>query len=260
MNVDENVKSIVLGRLKAVEEKYAVRLIYACESGSRAWGFPSADSDYDVRFLYLHPTDWYLSINRGRDVIEEPIVDDFDINGWDLQKALGLLYKSNPPLLEWLNSPIVYLEETGIANILRMVSKKFYSPTNCFSYYLQKAKGTLTDYLKGGQVLTKKYFYVLRPVLAMQWIEQGLGIIPTDFNVLVQHLIKDPILLADIQALLQHKRAETELGSGPRIESISAFIESEMDRLSEVDPAKSERPNIAALDAVFRDSLKECWG
>lgn len=260
INVDDDARKVVLERLKALEARHSVRIIYACESGSRAWGFPSADSDYDVRFLYLHPTDWYLSIHQGRDVIEEPIVDDFDINGWDLRKALGLLHKSNPPLLEWLGSPIVYSETTEIASNLRAILPEYYSPGNCFTHYLHMASGNLREYLKGETVRTKKYFYVLRPVLAMQWIERGLGVVPTDFNILVDRLVTDPRLLADIQTLLREKRAGVELQSGARIESISAFVEAEIKRLSEIDGTKPERAPISGLDLVFRQSLRTCWG
>ena len=113
----------ILVRLNAVEKDEGVKILYACESGSRAWGFPSRDSDYDVRFVYVHPAEWYLSIDleKKRDVIERPITDQIDLNGWDLRKALGLYRKSNPPLLEWLNSPIVYWETYGVAAKLRDV-------------------------------------------------------------------------------------------------------------------------------------------
>ena len=94
--------------LRRIEQAYDVRVLYACESGSRAWGFASQDSDYDVRFIYVHSRDWYLSIEDRRDVIEEPISDSLDISGWELRKTLRLLRKSNPPLLEWLKSPVVY--------------------------------------------------------------------------------------------------------------------------------------------------------
>jgi len=259
MKIGNAAKKIVIERLKAIEDRYAVKIIYACESGSRAWGFPSIDSDYDIRFLYLHPTKWYLSINQGRDVIEEPIVDDFDINGWDLRKALGLLHKSNPPLIEWLGSPIVYLETTTIAERLRAILPEFYSPFNCFSHYLHMAKGTLREYLRGEIVRTKKYFYALRPVLSMQWIEQEMGVVPTNFNILVDCLVKDQRLLSDIQNLLRTKRTGIELQSGSRIESISSFIESEIDRLSKVDIIRPEIPPIKSLDVVFQESLQVCW-
>ena len=110
------MKSRILSHLREIETTENVRIVYACESGSRAWGFPSADSDYDVRFLYVHPLEWYLSVDVKRDVIERPLQGGLDISGWDLKKALQLFRKSNPPLLEWLGSPIVYLEQYSTAD------------------------------------------------------------------------------------------------------------------------------------------------
>jgi predicted nucleotidyltransferase len=153
--------------LNTIERDEDVHIFYACESGSRAWGFPSADSDYDVRFLYIHPTPWYLSIDieTRRDVIERPINDQLDVVGWDLRKALKLFRKSNPPLLEWLTSPIVYTERFGIAEQLRQLVPTYYSPTASFYHYLHMAQGNFRDYLRGEMVWIKKYFYVLRPYL-----------------------------------------------------------------------------------------------
>ncbi len=111
--------NIILENLTRIESDHNVRILYAVESGSRAWGFASRNSDFDVRFIYIHPPEWYLSIREKRDVIEIPINDDLDISGWDLRKALGLLRKTNPPLLEWLGSPIVYLERYGMAEKMR---------------------------------------------------------------------------------------------------------------------------------------------
>ena len=122
------------------------RHIMAIESGSRAWGFPSADSDYDVRFLYARPVEWYLSILEGRDVIERPIDAQLDINGWDIKKALRLFRKSNPPLAEWLGSPIVYLERQDIAERLRELAQRYYSPLACIHHYLHMAEGNYRDY------------------------------------------------------------------------------------------------------------------
>ena len=258
MVIDSDVHSAVLKRLRRLEAAHDVRIVYACESGSRAWGFASADSDYDVRFIYLHPRDWYLRLLPGRDVIEEPITDAFDMNGWDLKKALGLLYKSNPPLLEWLGSPIVYLESTDIAAWMRAALAQYYAPASCFAHYLHMAQGNWREYLQGETVRTKKYFYVLRPLLAMQWISRGLGLVPTDFHVLVHQLVNDPVLLGDIQALLQRKQAGDELQSGPRIASISHFIETELQRLAALQPDRPVRTPIDALDRLFLQALHIC--
>ena len=105
--------------LAQVEAERNVRVLFACESGSRAWGFASRDSDYDVRFLYVHRRDWYLSVEDRRDVIEQPIADDLDVSGWELRKALRLLRKSNPPLLEWLKSPSRVSPRSGLRRRVR---------------------------------------------------------------------------------------------------------------------------------------------
>src|ERR1043166_5445755 len=146
--------------LTDIEQTEAVRVLYAVESGSRAWGFESTDSDYDVRFLYVRPRDWYLSIDveTKRDTIEKPITDDLDVSGWDLRKALKLFRKSNPPLLEWLQSPIVYLERFSTAVRLRELTKEYFSPKSCLHHYLHMAEGNFRQYLQTEIVRLKKYF------------------------------------------------------------------------------------------------------
>ena len=162
----------VRNALAQVEAARNVRVLFACESGSRAWGFASRDSDYDVRFLYVHRRDWYLSVEDRRDVIEQPIADDLDVSGWELRKALRLLRKSNPPLLEWLKSPVVYRHDPVFAAEFGALAAEFYSPRRCFAHYLHMAFGNWRDYLRGREeVSLKKYLYVFRPLLACRWIE-----------------------------------------------------------------------------------------
>ncbi|MFN2236965.1 MAG: nucleotidyltransferase domain-containing protein [Anaerolineales bacterium] len=255
------MKDTILTRLQAIETEHQVKILYACESGSRAWGFPSSDSDYDVRFLYLHPLEWYLSLRQRRDVIEYPIQDDLDIHGWDLRKALLLLRKSNPPLMEWLGSPIVYWEPYSTAAQMRELAKTYYSAKSSSYHYLHMARGNYRDYMKGEEVRLKKYFYILRPILAVKWIEAGLGPVPTQFEVLVDELVSDPGLKDAIHSLLTAKRAGQELDRGPRIDPISDFIDQEMGRLEgqSFDYDKPADP-IEQLDALFRSALAEVWG
>src|SRR5947209_3872560 len=113
------MKDKIIAKLYEIEKEQSVKILYAVESGSRAWGFASKDSDYDIRFIYVHPIDWYISIEEKRDVIEYPVKDLLDFSGWDIRKALQLYKKSNPPLYEWLVSPIVYLEHGNFAQQLR---------------------------------------------------------------------------------------------------------------------------------------------
>jgi predicted nucleotidyltransferase len=250
----------ILSRLSKIEQEEQVRIFYACESGSRAWGFPSADSDYDVRFLYLRPRDWYLSIDvdEKRDVIECPIVDDFDINGWDLRKALKLLRKSNPPLLEWLNSPIIYKETSTIAERLRAIIPDFYSPLSSIYHYLHIAKRNYRMYLKGDMVRIKKYFYVLRPLLAVSWIEQESEVVPMEFGVLVDRCIHSRELKSAIENLVELKKKGQEIDRGPRIDIISEFIERELQRLeSAAYTQKRDTPRTEPLNELFRSALLE---
>src|SRR6266540_3954918 len=119
----QDISEQVDRRLDEIEANHDVRVAFCCESGSRAWGFASTDSDYDVRFIYVRRPEWYLSIDleERRDVIETPIEGVWDVNGWDLRKALRLLRKSNPPLFEWLQSPIVYRERSSVAAQMRSI-------------------------------------------------------------------------------------------------------------------------------------------
>jgi len=224
----------ILKRLDAIEVEESIRILYACESGSRAWGFPSKDSDYDVRFIYVHDRAWYLRVDHQfqRDVVERPIDDLLDINGWDLKKALKLLRKSNPVLIEWFNSPVVYRNDGAFTRGFKALMPEYYSPRACYYHYEHMANGNNRAYLQGEMVKPKKYFYVLRPILAMMWIEQGLGIVPMEFEVLVDRLVEDERLLADIKQLLADKRAGFEAGQMPRIDSISEFIDIELERLA----------------------------
>ncbi len=255
------MKTTIHAHLNQIEAGEHIRVIYACESGSRAWGFPSADSDYDVRFLYLHPADWYLAIDEGRDVIERPISAGLDINGWDLRKALRLFRRSNPPLLEWLGSPIVYLERYSVVARLRELAPVYYSPTACLYHYLHMARRNYREYLQGDEVWVKKYFYVLRPLLAMNWIERGSGVAPTDFNIAVEKLISDTSLREAIEHLLAAKRAGAELDRGPRIPPIGDFLDCEMAHWEAWEAAhKPPAPSSAPLDDLFQAALAEVWG
>ena len=198
----ERIDPLVINRIRdellRIEREEDVTVLYACESGSRAWGFESEDSDYDVRFIYLRRTEWYLTIRNKRDVIEKPIDDELDISGWDLTKALQLLRKSNPPLLEWLTSPIVYTETSSFTERIRERMADYYSPISCMYHYLHMAENNFRKYLKEDEVWTKKYFYVLRPVLACNWIERGLGVVPMEFERLVDRLVDNPDLRREI--------------------------------------------------------------
>jgi hypothetical protein len=253
----------IIDELARIEHAEKVKVLRACESGSRAWGFPSADSDYDVRFIYVRPPEWYLSINveNKRDVLEKPITDELDVSGWDLRKALQLLRKSNPPLLEWLHSPIVYRERPGWAEGLRKLAAECYAPIACMHHYLHMARGNFREYLKGERVRVKKYFYVLRPVLACSWIEAGYGVAPVEFGVLAERLLTDEKLKTIILDLIERKRAGVEMDDGPALPEINDFLAREIER---IEHAAGKQPaghaDLTKLDEFFRATLRETWG
>lgn len=143
--VEPEVRTRVLAELDDVERRHDVKVLFACESGSRGWGFASPDSDYDVRFVYVHRRDWYLRVEPQRDVIEKPIDDVLDVSGWELRKALQLLHRSNPTLLEWLDSPVVYREDARWAPRLRSLATAFFSPMRGRHHYLSMAKKKSVD-------------------------------------------------------------------------------------------------------------------
>ena len=259
--VPDSIREVVLDRIDAVEQEYAVRIVYACESGSRAWGFASTDSDYDVRFVYVNRPEWYISVEPRRDVIELPIEGDLDINGWDLKKALGLLRKSNPPLLEWLDSPIVYREVTPVASWMREIVQTYYSSKACWHHYVHMAEGNFRNYLKGDQVLRKKYLYVLRPIVAILWIERDLGVVPTLFQTVVDAVVDDQEVRAAIDQLLADKRAGKELDYGPRIPEIAQFLETELERLTnEGGGVVGNKAPWEVLNKVLRGGISTAWG
>ncbi|HUR72244.1 MAG TPA: nucleotidyltransferase domain-containing protein [Candidatus Limnocylindrales bacterium] len=231
--MEQRVIAEVNRRLASLEQSEDMAILLSVESGSRAWGFESTDSDYDVRFIYIRRPDAYLSIDLEThpDVIEQPIVDDIDISGWDIRKALKLFQKSNPPLLEWLQSPLIYIERHSFAAKLRALLPDFYSPRNCFHHYFHMARGNFREYLRGDTVRRKKYFYVLRPLLALRWLELDLGPVPMEFLKLVDRTITDTPLRQAIDDLVIAKRAGVEMDDGPPISIISDFIEREMPRL-----------------------------
>ncbi|WP_144266540.1 nucleotidyltransferase domain-containing protein [Paenibacillus curdlanolyticus] len=256
------MKEQIVEELKRVEKEENVRILYACESGSRAWGFPSKDSDYDVRFLYVRPLESYLSIFDKRDVIERPISNLLDISGWDLRKALMLFRKSNPPLLEWLQSPIPYMEDYTVAEQIRRLSPLSFSPRSCMHHYLHMARGNYRTYLRDEQVKIKKYFYVLRPILACEWIEQHNTIPPIAFQALIDEFMPvDSELRKVIDRLLHRKMAGDELDYEPRIDLINAYVEERLGCFERIAPEASAATfdQDEQLDKLFRAALTEAW-
>ena len=249
------------GSLDQIERERDVRVLFACESGSRGWGFASQDSDYDVRFIYVHRPEWYLSVEPHRDVIELPISGLLDVNGWELRKSLRLLRKSNPALLEWLSSPIVYRERPSIMRGYRALLPSYYSAIACMHHYLSMAQRNFREYLQTEQVRTKKYLYVLRPVLACRWIEAGLGVVPMQFATLCEAVApEDSAVREAIDALMAQKKAGFESDREPRIEVLNTFLAAELARFDSLQLQPPKKPGMEELNRFFRGAIQAAWG
>lgn len=253
--IDPAVRQRVMRALADIEAKHDVTVLYACESGSRGWGFASPDSDYDVRFLYVHRLPWYLAVEPRRDVIECPISDELDVGGWELRKALRLLRRANPVLFEWLDSPVVYRQDEALTASIRQMAAQWFSGKRSRYHYLAMAHNNFRGYLQGDSVRLKKYLYVLRPLLAARWIALGLGQPPMRFADLAERLVDDAALLAEINALLTIKMRANEAEYSPRWPRIHAFIESEL-ASNAVDPDyKKPAGDSAELDAFLLNTV-----
>jgi uncharacterized protein len=260
------LKETILKSLLKIEQDFNVKILYAVESGSRAWEFPSKDSDYDVRFIYVHKKEDYLTIDqmgigKKRDVIELPINDLLDITGWELTKALRLFRKSNPPLMEWLRSGIVYYQAHSTIDKMKEISKDLFAPNSCLHHYLNMASNNFREYLQGDEVRIKKYFYVLRPVLAARWIEKYNDFPPLEFPKLLDNIVPEGELKQQIQILLERKINGDELDYEPKIEVIHHFLDGELVRLREY--AQTLNTDIQdfthSLDMLFKETLQEVW-
>ena len=238
--------------LQNLESQENVRVVYAVESGSRAWGFASPDSDFDIRYIYIRPAEWYLSVQKRRDVLEAMVDPELDFAGWDLQKTLVLLRKSNPSLIEWLASPIVYIEDTDFMADFRSLASQCVSLQACMKHYLSMASANWQSYFGAENVLLKKYLYVLRPIYACRWIERYQTTPPVAFDDLLVGAGEPGEVAVALAELLQLKLVTSELGARPHMVPLDKFIVSELARIRELK-VESPRPiDYEVLDDFFR--------
>jgi len=250
------MRELINDRLTRIEQDERVRILFAVESGSRAWGFPSPDSDYDVRFVYIRELDWYLSIGDRRAVIELPIEGDLDINGWDLKKALQLLIKPNPVLLEWLRSPVVYRADQAAMRKIAALGEKTAHQRPSAYHYLHLAESQYRRFIANEEkVRLKKYFYSLRPALALLWLRTH----PEKQAPMNLAELRSGVSLPDdvssfLDKLLAMKAKTKELGAGPRHSSLDALIEREISlansTMNELPPTSHEL--VEEANALFR--------
>lgn len=249
------MRDLIIQKLAEIEQTENIRILHAVESGSRAWGFPSPDSDFDVRFIYIRKPEDYLKLEKTRDVIELPINDMLDINGWDLNKTLRLLHSSNPTLFEWMSSPIVY-RQTDFIDRLTPVMDGYFSCKSGLYHYLSMAEGNYREYLKGDMVRAKKYFYVLRPILACKWILNKQTRPPMLFRDLMESEL-DEALKPAVQQLLDLKMNAPEIKLIPRVEEVNRYLDETIESVKTQIAALSleHHPQWEPLNELFLDVL-----
>jgi predicted nucleotidyltransferase len=207
--------------LNEIAGKKNIRILYACETGSRAWGFPSPDSDYDVRFIYMHERDWYLSLGQRKDTIE--FMDgELDITGWDLKKCLTLLKKSNTPLIERFQSPIGYYAVEGFKNEFKELIESYYSPTAVFFHHYSLAKKFWGDIKDANEFKLKSWFYLVRSLLSCNWIMQDRSVLPMHMEGLMQYVSDD--IRNKLRALIELKKGVGEKYLHQKDEMLNEWI------------------------------------
>ncbi|WP_313917569.1 nucleotidyltransferase domain-containing protein [Tahibacter sp.] len=243
----------ILAALTALEHERGIQVLFAAESGSRAWGFASPDSDYDVRFVYRHPRDWYLGVIEARDVIERMLPNDLDVSGWDLRKSLRLFARGNVALYEWLGSPIIYREEPVFAQRLRELLPRYFQPASALHHYLGTARTTFAEHLGGDTVRLKKVFYFLRPVLACRWIEHARTQPPTAFAELVAADWVDTAERDSVAELLRRKQLASESDREPLDPALKQWMQAQVDHFTRIGPslARSREVDNSELDALM---------
>lgn len=260
-SMDRAAVAQIDARLDSIRNEHAANVLLAIESGSRAWGFPSPDSDYDCRFLYLRPANHYLALFPERDVIETPLQGELDVNGWDLQKALKLLLKGNAVVIEWLTSPIIYEADRQFREDMADLAHAVAERSLVGRHYLHLGMRQRKAYFANDkEVALKKIFYALRPAAALRWLRlhADQAVAPMHFPTLMQES-DVPAEVADIvRALTEQKAVTRELGKGKLPVPVADFIDQEFGLASKVFetspvPIRTEARHLA--DQFFRSTL-----
>jgi predicted nucleotidyltransferase len=253
------MKQNILSHLKDVEQQYDIKVLYAVESGSRAWGFHSEESDWDVRFIYVHKLDWYLKVNAGRDVIEEMYDDNVDLVGWDLRKTLQLFRKSNPSLMEWLHSPIIYYADDDFLSQMLTLEPRYFNAAKMMYHYENLYIKHDKRYLQNTAYPLKRFLYYLRGILACRWLEEYGTLPPVLFAELVNAIVVEENICYKINELLalkkkskenDQKEVDTEL-----VEYAKRWADYYEQKMKSFYPEKNIIKDIGDLDNILREFI-----
>ncbi len=255
------MKKQIQKELSRVEKEYSIKILYACETGSRAWGFPSPNSDFDVRMLYVHPTEWYLSLDEKKDSIEIMLNDcELDITGWELRKGLRLMRKSNASMMERIQSPITYIDDSVFIGDIHALAKDCFSPITTMYHYSNMAKSALAEVAISQPYKLKKLFYALRGAIACQWIKSKQTIVPIVFEDMLMQLDINQAIMHNIRILQSLKATVDEGYMHHGEEKLILFITECIDPSSfKFGAFTKQKPINGAIDSFFQNTLKTAW-
>ncbi len=253
----DQVRPLVRSHLRRLEQERDLRVVFACESGSRAWGFASSNSDFDVRFIFVRPAAQYLRLRPPADAFDIHGENDLDLAGWDIRKAAELMRKSNSPLLEWLDSPIVYEADGVVSGRLVKLRQRYFDAKKSVYHYLSLAGNVWDKYISGHpEPVRKKYLYALRPLACVRYINIHQRQPPTPFAAVLEGITLPVDVRDAMSTLITDKKADRELGAAPASGVLNQWIEQMIDdgrKLAETLPT-SEVSN-QELDSLIADAI-----
>ena len=249
----------IINYLEELESERAIKILLACETGSRAWGFPSPDSDYDVRLIYIHKRDWYLRLSEGKDSINLMFDDnEIDIAAWDLRKSLRLLAKSNAAMIERIQSPIIYKSDPDFHQEILETAKHFYSKIATMHHYLSMAKSCFSEAKAEPTYKLKKLFYALRTASVCRWVMVQDEMPPIEFHKILNGINISEGLVSKIERLIKLKADVSETYFHTGEEAIFDFISDSISQANEIkNTLLGGKGDMNLLDTLFIKSLKE---
>ncbi|MCM3160125.1 nucleotidyltransferase domain-containing protein [Metabacillus litoralis] len=238
----------ILETLKKIEKEQNITILYACESGSRAWNMNTSFSDFDVRFIYKREMNWYLQLIEGKNTFEYSTKDNEEYVGWDIKKALQLLLKSNPTLLEWIYSPIIYHNHPSFRKEIRKLSKLSFSPVSVLHHYLSMAKRNHHSLFETNKSKTKLYLNVIKPIACCMWIVNHHEFPEIGKEWIFEECSKDRSVRTEINRLIDCKKNDQH---DFHSEILDDYIHSSLESLDQV------KKEFQTLKTILHDPFNE---
>lgn len=250
------MKELIKNKIEQLKAEKGIEVLFAAESGSRAWGFESPDSDYDVRLIYTFPRTRYIQVETVLEDINLPVDENLiDLSAWELRKAARLVsIKSNASPFEWIQSPIIYGEVEGFREEFSQVIKSYFQPSLMVYHYLGLAKGTYFKFLQGDQIQIKKYFYALRPILCALWILERNEVAPLVFDE-VRTILREETVIEAIEALLNEKERADEGHLIAADSTLQNFIVTSLEHITE----RVKSADKTAVDNTVMNQFLSKW-